>query len=92
MLSLGAFQIFLRAGQMALLDKIRTEMMASSAIVLQRHARGFVARRRYLRTRRAIITLQVQLHTCILTALLPGNLQVILCSGSTARFEHCIFA
>lgn len=46
---------------MAQLDKRRTELMASSAIVLQRHARGFIARRRYLRTRRAVIMLQVPL-------------------------------
>ena len=44
---------------MAQLDKMRTELMASSAITLQRYVRGFLARRRYLRTRRAIVTLQV---------------------------------
>lgn len=54
-----AAQIFLRAGQMAKLNKMRTELMASSAVVLQRYARGFLARRRYQRVRRAIITLQV---------------------------------
>ncbi|KAK9815009.1 hypothetical protein WJX73_004719 [Symbiochloris irregularis] len=54
----GHTKIFLRAGQMAQLDKMRTELMASSAIVLQRYARGFLARRRYQRIRKAIITLQ----------------------------------
>ena len=54
-------QIFLRGGQMAQLDKMRTELMGSSAVTLQRFARGFLARRRYLRTRRAIVTLQAGL-------------------------------
>ncbi len=52
-------QIFLRAGQMAELDKIRTELLNRSAIILQRHARGFVARSKYRRQRQAAITLQV---------------------------------
>ena len=54
-------QIFLRGGQMAQLDKMRTELMASSAITLQRYAKGLLARRRYQRSRRAVITIQVQL-------------------------------
>ena len=44
---------------MAQLDKMRTELMASSAITLQRYAKGFLARRRYRRTRKAVVTLQV---------------------------------
>jgi hypothetical protein len=54
-----AAQIFLRAGQMAELDKIRTELLNRSAVILQRHVRGFVARSKYRRQRRAIVTLQV---------------------------------
>ena len=46
---------------MAQLDKMRTELMASSAITLQRYAKGFLARRRYQCTRRAVITIQVRL-------------------------------
>ena len=44
---------------MAQLDKMRTELMASSTVTLQRYVRGFLARRRYLRIRKAIVTLQV---------------------------------
>ena len=51
-------QIFLRAGQMAELDKIRTELLNRSAITLQRHARGFVKRSQYQRKRYAIVVLQ----------------------------------
>ena len=46
---------------MAQLDKQRTELMASSTVTLQRYVRGFLARQHYKRTRRAIITLQVNI-------------------------------
>ncbi|CAL8460835.1 g366 [Coccomyxa elongata] len=55
---IGKTKIFLRAGQMAELDKIRTELLNRSAIILQRHARGFVARSKYQRKRQAAVTLQ----------------------------------
>lgn len=44
---------------MAELDKIRTELLNRSAIILQRHARGFVARSKYRRQLKAVVTLQV---------------------------------
>lgn len=56
---MGKTKVFLRAGQMAVLDKLRTELMNRSATTIQRHIKGFTARRRYQRTRRAAITLQV---------------------------------
>jgi myosin V len=56
---MGKTKVFLRAGQMAVLDKLRTELMNRSATTIQRHVKGFTARRRYQRTRRAAITLQV---------------------------------
>lgn len=60
----GYAQIFLRAGQMAELDRIRTELLNNSAITLQRHARGFVKRSQYQRKRRAVVVLQACLHCC----------------------------
>ena len=54
-------QVFLRAGQMAALDKMRTDMMHEAAITIQRHIQGFIVRRRFLRTRAAIVQLQVTL-------------------------------
>ena len=51
--------MFLRAGQMAVLDKMRTDMMHEAAITIQRHIQGFIVRRRFLRTRAAIVQLQV---------------------------------
>ena len=45
---------------MAELDKIRTELMNSSAITVQRYFRGYKARKGYLKRKRAVITLQVR--------------------------------
>lgn len=56
---LGETKVFLRAGQMASLDKLRTELMNRCAITIQRHVQGFVKRRQYARTRNAVITVQV---------------------------------
>lgn len=58
---LGETKVFLRAGQMASLDKLRTELMNRCAITIQRHVQGFVKRRQYARTRNAAITVQVNL-------------------------------
>lgn len=60
-------QIFLRAGQMAELDKIRTELMNGSAITVQRFFRGYLARKDYVKRKQAVITLQVfpRLFFCI---------------------------
>ena len=52
-------QMFLRAGQMAVLDKMRTELMHSSAVIVQRHLRGWLARQQYARVRWAVFTIQV---------------------------------
>ena len=69
---LGETKVFLRAGQMASLDKLRTELMNRCAVVVQRHVKGFTARCKYLRTRRAAVTVQVtprpQRPLCLATA------------------------
>ncbi|PNH09627.1 Metal tolerance protein 9 [Tetrabaena socialis] len=51
-------KIFLRAGQMAQLDKIRTDTLNAAAITLQRFARGMLARRRFAAARAAVLALQ----------------------------------
>lgn len=48
----------MRTGQLATLDKMRTDTLNSGAITMQRYARGFLARRRYARTLAAVLRLQ----------------------------------
>lgn len=52
-------QMFLRAGQMAELDKQRTEMMNKAAITIQRRVRGHFARSYFIKRKLAVITMQV---------------------------------
>lgn len=61
-LSLVVLQMFLRAGQMAELDKLRTEMMNKAAITIQRCTRGHLARIYFRQRKAAVITLQVPPH------------------------------
>ena len=60
---LGRTKVFLRAGQMAQLDKLRTELMGTSATTIQRHVRGLLRRRQYQRVRRATVRLQARAET-----------------------------
>ena len=55
---LGKSKVFLRAGQMAVLDKMRTETLNAAAVAIQRHLRRYVVQKKYLEKRRATITLQ----------------------------------
>lgn len=59
---LGHTKVFLRAGQMAVLDKQRTEKMHGAAVVIQRLARGYLARLESRRRRQAVLAMQV---TCL---------------------------
>lgn len=52
-------QVFLRGGQMAVLDTMRTDIMHKAAVTIQRHVRGFMVQRQTQRVRRAVIKLQV---------------------------------
>merc|ERR1719515_472860 len=54
----GKTKIFLRGGQMAVLDKLRQEKLNAAAVVIQRHVRGFVASRQFGRTKAAVLALQ----------------------------------
>ncbi|DBA65606.1 TPA: hypothetical protein ACH3X2_002670 [Trebouxia sp. C0005] len=54
----GETKVFLRGGQMAVLDTMRTDIMHKAAVTIQRHARGFVVRRQVHRVIRAVIKIQ----------------------------------
>ncbi|XP_066551271.1 unconventional myosin-Va [Amia ocellicauda] len=54
----GRTKIFFRAGQVALLERLRAERLRWGAVVLQSRLRGWLSRRRYQLIRRAVLTLQ----------------------------------
>lgn len=56
---LGTSKVFLRAGQMAMLDKQRTEKLSKAATVMQRYTRGWLARQHYKKALGQVVFLQV---------------------------------
>lgn len=54
----GRTKIFFRAGQVAYLEKLRLDKLRQDCIVIQKHVRGWLQRRRFLRERRAALTVQ----------------------------------
>lgn len=55
---IGKTKVFLRAGQMAELDALRTEILGRSASIIQRKVRSYLARRSFVLLRRSAIRLQ----------------------------------
>ncbi|KAI8145900.1 P-loop containing nucleoside triphosphate hydrolase protein [Fennellomyces sp. T-0311] len=55
---IGLTKIFFRAGQLAYMEKLRTDRWTQVAIFLQKNIRRFIERRRYLRTLKLITQLQ----------------------------------
>lgn len=68
---LGTSKVFLRAGQMAVLDKQRTDKLNAAAIQLQRVARGFLARLHYKQALQAVVCMQVRQHHWLAQCILP---------------------
>ena len=54
----GATKIFFRAGQVAYLEKLRSDRMRSAAVKIQARVRGWLKRKRFLRLRRGTVIAQ----------------------------------
>jgi myosin-5 len=54
----GKSKIFFRAGQVALLERIRTQRLKECAILIQKTVKGFIYRRIFLRKRAAAVMIQ----------------------------------
>ncbi|OPJ67397.1 unconventional myosin-Vb-like [Patagioenas fasciata monilis] len=54
----GKNKVFFRAGQVAQLEELRQRRLRAACTLLQRHLRGWLARRRFARTRNAVVCLQ----------------------------------
>ncbi|XP_034243540.1 unconventional myosin-Va isoform X2 [Thrips palmi] len=54
----GRTKLFFRAGQVAYMEKLRADRLRMCCIKMQAQVRGFIARKRYLRTRKAASTIQ----------------------------------
>ncbi|RLN39212.1 hypothetical protein C2845_PM01G44460 [Panicum miliaceum] len=56
---LGRTKVFLRAGQIAVLDSRRGEILDNASRILQGYFRTFIARKKFLSTRKASISIQI---------------------------------
>lgn len=54
----GKTKVFFRAGQVALLERLRAERLCSAAVIIQSRVRGWLQRICYLRLQQAAITIQ----------------------------------
>ena len=54
----GKSKIFFRAGQVALLERIRTQRLKECAILIQKTVKGFIYRRLFLKKRAAAVMIQ----------------------------------
>lgn len=54
----GKTKVFFRAGQVALLERLRAERLRVAAVIVQSRVRGWLARIRHSRIRRATVTVQ----------------------------------
>ncbi|XP_004639046.1 unconventional myosin-Vc isoform X2 [Octodon degus] len=55
---LGKTKIFFRAGQVAYLEKLRLDKLRQGCVVIQTRVRGWLQRRKFLRTRHAAVIIQ----------------------------------
>ncbi|XP_069102080.1 LOW QUALITY PROTEIN: unconventional myosin-Va-like [Argopecten irradians] len=54
----GKTKIFFRAGQVAYLEKLRSEKLRACGVMIQKHVKGWLARRRYKKVMRSIKLIQ----------------------------------
>uniref|UniRef100_A0A803SNX5 Myosin VC n=1 Tax=Anolis carolinensis TaxID=28377 RepID=A0A803SNX5_ANOCA len=54
----GRTKIFFRAGQVAYLEKLRSDKLRQACIMIQKNMRGWLQRKKFLRIRQAAITIQ----------------------------------
>ncbi|CAI5451136.1 unnamed protein product [Caenorhabditis angaria] len=59
--ALGKSKIFLRTGQVAILERVRLEKLSSAAVMIQKTWKGFVARRNYETKKKALLIVQASL-------------------------------
>uniref|UniRef100_J3N2E1 Dilute domain-containing protein n=1 Tax=Oryza brachyantha TaxID=4533 RepID=J3N2E1_ORYBR len=73
---LGRTKVFLRAGQIAVLDSKRTEILEKAARIVQGRFRTFVARKEFLSARKASVYLQAYCRGCLARAVLDARRQI----------------
>ncbi|CAL2045718.1 unnamed protein product [Caenorhabditis brenneri] len=60
--AVGKTKIFLRTGQVAVLERVRLDTLAAAATIIQKTWKGFVARRKYETMRKSLLIVQASLR------------------------------
>jgi myosin-5 len=61
----GKTKIFFRAGEVAYLEKLRSDKLHNSSVVIQKHVKRWIQRRKYLKFRSTVIALQSHMRGCL---------------------------
>lgn len=56
----GKTKIFFRAGQVAYLEKLRSDRLRACGVMIQKHIRGWLAKNRYTKIRRTVLLVQTR--------------------------------
>lgn len=79
----GLTKIFFRAGQVAYLERLRSNRLHSSGVLIQKHIRGWLQRKKFVSLRQA--TIRVQAHARgLLARRWVGLIELVL-----VRFTVC---
>lgn len=79
----GLTKIFFRAGQVAYLERLRSNRLHSSGVLIQKHIRGWLQRKKFVSLRQA--TIHVQAHARgLLARRWVGLIELVL-----VRFTVC---
>ena len=54
----GKTKIFFQAGQVAYLEKLRSEKLKACGIMIQKHIRGWLARAKYIKIKKSVVLIQ----------------------------------
>lgn len=81
----GKTKIFFQAGQVAYLEKLRSEKLKLSGIIIQKHIRGWLARSKYLKIKKSILLMQRYARGVLARKLLKHKRQ----TRAAIRIQSC---
>uniref|UniRef100_A0A3B3D373 Methyl-CpG binding domain protein 3b n=1 Tax=Oryzias melastigma TaxID=30732 RepID=A0A3B3D373_ORYME len=91
----GKTKVFFRAGQVALMERLRAERLRAAAVIIQSRAKGWLQRVRFTRVLRAVATIQrycrgSQARRCGLTVLLQARVRGWLARRAFRRVRAAV--
>ncbi|CAG9820456.1 unnamed protein product [Phaedon cochleariae] len=83
----GKTKIFFRAGQVAYLEKLRSDKLRLCCIMMQKTVRMFVARKKYLKIKRSALLIQTHVRGWLARKeVKKRRRQIVLCQSAIRRY------